>query len=198
MRPSFLILLVVLAAACRQKPDAATLTPEERQQYLQHGKEITQAAFKTLSGELKHAILVEQSIPNGIRTCSQKAGMLTDSLSRAYHARIKRTSDKVRNPANALDEAEKLVWADFVRQHTAGQKPAPRVSLLNDTTVAFYAPIMLKPLCMKCHGTVGQTIDTADYRLIQSLYPDDRATGYKAGDLRGMWSVRFPRTLSGQ
>jgi len=27
--------------------------------------------------------------------------------------------------------------------------------------------------------------------LIKTLYPNDLATGYKVGDLRGIWSIQF-------
>jgi hypothetical protein len=29
--------------------------------------------------------------------------------------------------------------------------------------------------------------------MIEERYPDDRATGYELGDLRGMWSIRWAR-----
>ena len=61
------------------------------------------------------------------------------------------------------------------------------------STVAFYAPIKVQDLCLNCHGQPGTDIKAADYDLIKKLYPEDEAVGYKSGDLRGMWSIRFEK-----
>jgi hypothetical protein len=51
-------------------------------------------------------------------------------------------------------------------------------------------PIVVQPMCVTCHGA-----DVApDLRAkIEELYPDDQATGYAAGDLRGIFWAELPR-----
>jgi len=43
--------------------------------------------------------------------------------------------------------------------------------------------------CLKCHG---EQLDPAVQARIKELYPDDKATGYKTGDLRGAVTIRQP------
>ncbi len=47
------------------------------------------------------------------------------------------------------------------------------------------------PLCLQCHGTPNQDIAPETLAAIQKLYPGDKATGFKLGDLRGLWRVTF-------
>ena len=53
-------------------------------------------------------------------------------------------------------------------------------------------PVMMKPMCLACHGAeVAPEVQAA----IAERYPDDRATGYRAGELRGViWAELRPRT----
>jgi hypothetical protein len=44
---------------------------------------------------------------------------------------------------------------------------------------------------LNCHGVIGKNIDSTVYKTIKDFYPNDAATGYKLGDLRGMWSIKF-------
>jgi hypothetical protein len=41
-------------------------------------------------------------------------------------------------------------------------------------------------VCLKCHGT---QIAPEVSQVLASLYPEDRATGYKEGDIRGAFVV---------
>jgi hypothetical protein len=43
--------------------------------------------------------------------------------------------------------------------------------------------------CLKCHGT---DIDPAVAAKLDALYPKDMARGYKAGDVRGAFTLRQP------
>ena len=51
-----------------------------------------------------------------------------------------------------------------------------------------YTGISSDGACLKCHGDAG-TMSEQVRREIAAAYPNDRATGYKAGDFRGIISV---------
>ena len=54
----------------------------------------------------------------------------------------------------------------------------------------FYKPIVINnEACLKCHGNVEGDLA----KVIKATYPEDRATGYKMGDLRGMIAVTIER-----
>jgi hypothetical protein len=46
-------------------------------------------------------------------------------------------------------------------------------------------------LCLQCHGT-ADTIAPEVRQAIETLYPNDLATGYTVGELRGLIRVTVP------
>jgi hypothetical protein len=44
-------------------------------------------------------------------------------------------------------------------------------------------------LCLTCHG---ENLSDSISSKLSELYPEDRAVGYRAGDLRGVFWVEFP------
>jgi hypothetical protein len=52
--------------------------------------------------------------------------------------------------------------------------------------------IRLQEFCLACHGP-ADSIAPAVKQVITARYPNDQATGYAIGELRGAISVRVPR-----
>ena len=191
----------LLTAACQssvdKEPDEqktkspAVLTESEQQAYLNRGKEIAQATFAELSGELA-AALEAGGVAGAISYCNLAAYPLVDSLSQVHQAVIRRTSFKVRNLADKPSPVEEKVLQEYQQQEG---ELKPKVMVVDDQEVAFFAPIKIQPLCLNCHGKVGESpgINPDDYAVIKKHYPQDEATGYELGDLRGMWSITFKR-----
>lgn len=155
--------------------------------YLKEGGEIAQATFKVLSQNLQNA-MAEGGVENALKFCNVNAMPITDSLAKHYNVEIKRTSHKVRNPNNNPTSQEQVVLENFLSKEKILK---PLVQQSEDGSVAFYAPIVMKGLCVTCHGQVGSTLAEKDYQIIQSLYPEDKATGFNVDELRGMWSITF-------
>ena len=53
----------------------------------------------------------------------------------------------------------------------------------------YMKPIKIGAACLKCHGN-EEKISTEVKELIVKKYPDDKAVGYKNGDLRGAVSIK--------
>lgn len=194
---AFFVLLLFAGFACESAPQEETtestagkLTEAERSEYLNTGKQIAQATFAELSGQLSQA-MAEGGVPNALKYCNVVAYPLVDSLSQVHDAIIRRTSLKVRNPKDAPTEAEKVMLQTYHEQAAAAEELKPHVKQLEEGRIAFYAPIKIQPLCLSCHGKVGEDIKQEHYDLIKQLYPEDEATGYELGELRGMWSITF-------
>jgi hypothetical protein len=166
-------------------PEAEDLSAFEAQ-----GLEIVKSTFGVLSSALQLR-LEDGEVTDAVSYCNAAAYPLTDSLSKAHGAEIRRTSNKVRNPANALSDIEKPVFEAFLDEMNAGTEPRGKAIRMEDGMVHYFQPIFLQPMCMNCHGVVGEQVKTEDYQLIASLYPNDQAVGYKPGELRGMWSITF-------
>lgn len=143
----------------------------------------------SLQGELQSAIAAGGA-PNAINVCQVKAPEIAAEMS-SEHWQIKRVTDKHRNPNNRADTTE----LRFLNAFRDSSEMAPTFlvdwsELAEDSTKSFtyYMPIRTKPLCLKCHGDL-QTMGTDVYQVLRKNYPADKATGYKAGDLRGMFVV---------
>ncbi|MDO8541695.1 MAG: DUF3365 domain-containing protein [Opitutaceae bacterium] len=106
---------------------------------------------------------------------------------------VKRTSLRLRNPANAPDAAEQLVLDRVQRDISRGDVPpkllVQRIDLEGDNREwRVYRPIGVLPQCVACHGAVEKQ-SAALREALQKLYPGDQATGYAAGEWRGLIRV---------
>jgi mono/diheme cytochrome c family protein len=169
-----------------------TLSEEQLGQYRQQGRSIAKTSFDTLSHNLMRAM--KQGGPlNALQFCNVEAYPLTDSLSAQFNAHIRRTSMQYRNPENRPDAQEEELLSTFASWKEGGRdlSQADTLVMLDEGQVLFAKPILLQPQCQACHGVVGESVPQELHAEIQKLYPEDRATGFRPGDLRGMWAIRF-------
>jgi hypothetical protein len=187
MKARLLVVMIAASTSVQAEEfavDIPTLQAEAKQV-------ITQLA-STLMGELKKA-KQEGGAPAAIAVCNTKAMPLTHEVSASSGWEIGRTSLKLRNPDNAPDAWEKQVLEQFAKQTQQGA---------NLKTLGFSQVIvdesgrkvfrMMKAIpvgdqCLACHGT---NIKPALHDSLQALYPEDQATGYSAGDLRGAFTLK--------
>ncbi len=183
-----LLLALTVLLACQ--------TEEEKQKsalvkaYTRVGDQITKQSFASLSGRLK-AAMKEGGPIYAIQFCNEQALPLTDSLSKAFQVKIKRTSLRLRNEQNTPDSLE-LYMLGLYEQIEKMQKPlVSKAMITHDQRLRYFAPIRLKPQCLQCHGAVGREVADSVYAVIKEKYPNDKATGFQVGQLRGMWSLDF-------
>jgi len=71
----------------------------------------------------------------------------------------------------------------------------PSIQKLQQGEVFLYTkPITISnAMCLSCHGDPKKDIAPETAAKLKQLYPQDPATGYAEGDLRGMWALRFPK-----
>jgi len=191
MRKAYLLLglvMLLILSGCQNAVQKRTLTPEEQTQYISKGRMITAMSLKALSGEVMQAIN-EGGVQHAVDYCNVHASPLIDSLSVKYEAKISRVSDKYRNPANKPGELDLTVIEAYREQLAAGNELQPHLEVTADEII-FYSPILiLNPVCLNCHGEAGSTSQQENIDFIKSKYPEDLATGFKLGDLRGVWKI---------
>ena len=125
---------------------------------------------------------------------------MTTEFSRLQGIQVRRVAMRLRNPVNAPDDFERP-WLENAASSTA-ENPIDSYGELipaTETAAAEYrhiAPIYLKPLCVTCHGSPAQ-IPTEVQAVLQERYPEDVATGFAIGELRGAISVRIPFASAG-
>jgi hypothetical protein len=111
---------------------------------------------------------------------------------------FKRTSLKLRDRANAPDDAEKLALQKFQDDLTTGSAPpqvlVQRIERPNATPEwRVYRPFGTLPVCLTCHGNL--TEQPPEFRAkLDRLYPVDQAYGYGAGEWRGVLRVSVDLT----
>lgn len=153
-------------------------------------KERSIAAFaglqKELGGALQKAVKTE-GIAAAIASCRTLSPRIEAGKSTG-EVRIRRISDRYRNPDHAPDPYEASILAQWKNDLAAGEKPGV-LSAETDAGFRVMKPIIIgNGLCLQCHGAPAEMNPDAA-REIARLYPDDRATGYKLGDLRGAFTA---------
>jgi hypothetical protein len=137
---------------------------------------------------------ISKSGPEGaIPVCMDMAPKMAGEISRQTGWKVKRASLKARNDARAIPDAwEKAALEDFDKRAAAGEPPA---QLEKGEKVGneyrYVKALPVQPLCLSCHGHVDQ-LTPAVRSAIGQHYPNDRATGYSVGQIRGAISVRKP------
>ncbi len=142
--------------------------------------------IKTLGGQLKAALEAggpEAALP----VCAAVAIPLTDEVGGSLEdLTIKRVTDRPRNPANAADATD---LAALDRFRAGGAELIGHLTTADDgRTVRYYQPLRVGETCLKCHGDRGAMSERLR-TLLDERYPDDKANGYAAGDLRGLIRV---------
>ncbi|WCL54228.1 Tll0287-like domain-containing protein [Gimibacter soli] len=133
-----------------------------------------------------------------IEVCAEVAPTIAATLSAESGAKVGRTSLKVRNPEafpTTTERAMLIVMAEAPLD--AAGKPVERVWAEADATgtmatLHYMRAIPLKPQCAACHG---EAIDPALLATIKARYPADAATGFKVGELRGAFTITWPKGM---
>ncbi len=200
MKPKFILILslvVFLSFGCNnnnsEKENSASenktveIKPSNDFFYIKKGKQFVSEAKKILGKNLGNAIK-SGGAANAVSFCSEKALFLTDSTAKSHKVKIKRVSDKNRNILNEATGKELAYINKSKKLISEGSEPKPQV-FASDNKVVIYYPIIVNQMCLKCHGNISKDIETKTYETIKKLYPEDKATGYNVGDLRGIWVV---------
>ncbi len=176
------LIWVGFSGSCSKGPRKEPISIEAREAFGRQGKKVTDEFMKALGQKLKAAI-AEGGASHAIEVCSKEAPKIAKAFSTEAF-RIHRIGTKVRNMHTGtptLDERELL------------QKLSPKspdiVEPVGGKLVYLRAIYISNKLCLKCHGD-PKTMDPKTRETLANLYPEDKATGYKLGDLRGAFVVR--------
>lgn len=145
----------------------------------------------TLKGELEKAMQAGGPVA-AIEVCHSKAPAIAKDLSGKYGAEVHRTSLKPR--ATAPQDWEREVLTAFDARRAKGEDPNTiefhEVTEIDGKPhLRYMKAIGTLPVCLNCHG---EDIKPEVKAKLEALYPEDKATGYKAGELRGAFSITAP------
>jgi FtsP/CotA-like multicopper oxidase with cupredoxin domain len=172
--------LALLTISC--KPSAERVASEAR------ARARAQAAATELATNLRQAL--QSAMQTGgpaaaIEVCATRAPAIAQEAGARHRARVGRSSHKLRNTSNTAPDWVGL-WLD--RQASGPAAGAQGVSEVSGSTARFLRPIAIEAVCLTCHGApAGMPAPLRD--ALAARYPNDRATGYAVGDLRGaLWA----------
>lgn len=188
------VLLATIAVGCRPADQAeVSIPPETEQAVARLGGEAAGELVTTLGSRLQRAI-AERGAVGALEFCSVEGLPLTAEVSRATGFEVKRTSSRLRNPANAPDSLERAALDRFEAVVAAGDSlPEHVVQGTPAGDFRYYRPLRVQPLCLQCHGSLEDLAAGVNTALAER-YPEDEATGYAVGDLRGVVRVTVPRS----
>ncbi len=154
-----------------------------------------QAAIKELATSLKSSLMAAMNDggpAEAVSVCKLIAPSLAAEISKKYGLEIGRTSLKVRNPANEADAWETDVLQRFETRLASGEAIQKltfkeKVDSESGSQWRMMKAIPTDKVCLSCHGKkIAEPIQAR----IDTHYPDDMATGFKLGDIRGAFTVK--------
>lgn len=152
------------------------------------GSRTADAAMRRLKSSLMEAIAKagspEKTIPFGHvaalpLTVEEISGKVVD---------VRRATLKARNPTNQANENEAAVLRRWTAIAERGEKIPAFETAEEGNFLHYYRPLKVEPMCLTCHGAES-SLSPGVRKELKKQYPSDRATGYKAGDLRGLIHV---------
>ncbi len=130
---------------------------------------------------------LEKGPVNALSACNLQAPSIAQKAS-SDGWQVGRTSLRTRNIDNRPDDWELETLLQFEQRKKAGEDPATlTASAIVQGEYRFMKAIPTAEMCIACHGSA---ISTEVQTKLTELYPDDQATGFKVGDLRGAFTLR--------
>lgn len=178
------IFLLGLAASV-----SVAVSADEEDARLAQSRALVDEFAAELQSALKNALQTGGPVA-AISVCRDQAPEIASRLSRQSGAAVGRVSARHRNPLNAARAAQVPVLAEFEAVMAAEPGSVPEHFASDGSGGAMYLKaIPAAPLCLTCHG---ETLAAPIAGQLSSDYPHDLATGYRAGELRGAFSVIWP------
>jgi hypothetical protein len=127
-----------------------------------------------------------------VSVCSEIGQQVPDDLTKQTGHRIRRVSLRYRNKQDRPDDYEQMRLREFDALKQRGRLPGEFYEVIgtgSERELRYLRPLLTADMCLNCHGT-AEKIPAEVKALLAEAYPDDLATGYQTGDVRGAISIR--------
>ena len=175
-------------------PLSASLADDALDRRLQDSREAVQSFARALKGNMTN-VMQKEGPAAALEACNTIAPLIAMTKSKSYGWKISRTSLKLRDPDNAPDAWERAVLEQFEARKAKGEKVSKleyyeMVEMEGRQAFRYMKaiPTAEKP-CLTCHGS-NLRPDVA--AALDKHYPYDKARGFKAGDIRGAFTIIQP------
>ena len=174
----------ILALACCAGPVQAG----NAEQALASEAQALSAQFVSQLKPALKAAMKQGGPTHAIEVCASAAPKIAYSLSAQSGWLVKRVSLKSRNASRAVpDPWEKDVLEQFDTRQAAGEAASDiRFGEITGDQYRFLQAQGVEAVCLVCHG---QELAPEVRATLEKYYPDDWATGYSLGQVRGAISL---------
>lgn len=161
--------------------------------YTEESRKVAQEFMQKLAGVLKQQI-ESAGTESAINVCKEIAPALAKQYSTDGRL-VKRVSLKPRNQSLGTPDAEERVALEnFDKQQRAGGPVTLELANVyqdasGDEWFHYMRAIPTQPQCLQCHGKAEDLAENVK-ALLAKEYPEDKATGYSVGEIRGAVSIR--------
>jgi len=184
---------LVISVLCGLAFSVQALADDTEARYLEESRKTAQEFLQKLGGTLKSQL--ESAGPEqAVNVCKQVAPAMAAEYSRNGRV-VKRVSLKPRNQALGTPDT----WETRMLQNfEENLKDGAQVSTMETGLITedkdgkwfrYMKAIPTQVMCLQCHGQPYQ-ISEGVKALLAKEYPDDQATGYSAGAIRGAVSIK--------
>ena len=149
-----------------------------------------------LTDKVRRLLLKEIEIgglAGAVRVCSEMAQNTTREFNARSGHTVRRISLRYRNPWNLPDKYERRKLEELDLLNKKKEMKNEYVEVIDEEGqkyLRYMRPLVALPLCINCHGP-KESISAEVKTILSEKYPDDRATGFLVGDLRGAISVKI-------
>ena len=187
------LLLTVAGIAGAQSTPPSTIDAS----LVQSTRGIAGELLGQLGQKLKAAMSTDGPVA-AVSVCKESAPAIARQLSIANDAKVTRVGTRVRNQNMGVPNAwQKEALTQFEARLSQGEKAADiEYWQVADnghgrSELRYAKAIAIQPQCLSCHGS-AQDIAAPLTEKLRIEYPNDQATGYSVGQLRGAVVVTRP------
>jgi hypothetical protein len=187
------LLLTVTGMAVAQSTPPSTIDAS----LVQSTRGIAGDLLGQLGQKLKSAMSTDGPVA-AVSVCKESAPAIARQLSIANDAKVTRVGTRVRNQNMGIPNAwQKEALTQFEARLSQGEKAADieywqvADNGHGKSELRYAKAISVQPQCLSCHGS-AQDIAAPLAEKLRIEYPNDQATGYSVGQLRGAVVVTRP------
>lgn len=180
-RSILLFTAICALGACSQGETSVA----EEAEFLRQSEELTARFQSELQMKLSTA-LGEVGPVGAIGVCQSAAPAIGARLSDDSGFTVGRIARRNRNEGNGISPDLEPLYSELEASPMQNGSPRSVHGTVGERLVYLRAIPMQEQPCSTCHGS---NIDPALLEVISQVYPEDRAVGFKPGELRGAFLV---------
>ncbi len=188
-----IVLVTALTLFCTPLFAAPELVPmpDAKQRWaaeIEDGKKAMGGLISKLGPRLQAALKSGGPV-EAVKVCAEVAQPITESVNENREIEVGRSSHKLRNPANLASE-----WvAHWLASNAPGKAVNSRPGVYDlGERIGIVKAISTQMICMKCHGD-PDGMPAQLKAVLKEKYPNDQATGFRPGDIRGVIWAQVPK-----